>query len=258
MDFLWLLEYMNRQRANASGTGKDTGAGAGALSNIAPGEHDWQKLFERPSDLGIAFQIAQGDLSGATQTWAMRQTAPWLEKQLTDAFSKMGLGNLAGPLAGFLTPLALSSVGSVVRRWLTPPSKAKPSDTNYMMNLQASQTLQGRAEQALNEAVDIGARRAQGILNTAQALAGSNQYLGATLKQASAPAAAEAATQIVTQGLQNKTALLQAALQQAWARQNLAQQFAQQLQLQRIQDEQARRNAMMQMILAMAMRNQQA
>lgn len=244
MEWLWMLEFLQRQQQRHGANGQECSGGFCSSQQI------WKDMLKMPSDWAIAMQAAGGDLTGAATAWAMRQTAPWLTKGVTTGLTKLGLSSgTAAAVAPFLAVAALSGLARLFRR-----RTAQPSDTNYMMNLQRQQALMNAADQTIREATDIGARRAQNMMAQARQMAGGNQYLGALLAQGAAPAAADAAAEIVGRGLQARAGMLESALNHERQRQLQAQQFAQNLTLAQIEEQARRRQMMQQLMLTMAVR----
>lgn len=254
MEWLWLLEHMNRASSSTANLPSDKECVGGFCKTQEMG----QEMLKRPSDLGIAMQAAQGDLRGAFLNWAMRQSAPWLQSQLAAGLARLGLST---KLAGSLAAMGVPVLAALAVPWLAralAPRRPRPFDVPHTLNQQQQAMLQSRAQMALNEAVDTAARLARNKISTARNLAGSNQYLAAVTGQAAAPAAAEAAASIITQGLQTKAGLLQEDLRHLRQREADARNFAQQIALAQKQAEEQRRQAMMQMMLAIALQNQGA
>lgn len=230
MDQLWLLDYLHSRQQNLKG-GSDLLQGRSL------------------TDLSLLGAALSGDMGGALTSWAARQTAPALQAFLTQQLGRAGLGaGAAGFLGTVGAPLLIMGLINSLKR-----STAKPSDTGYMLGQQRQAVLQSEANRVLNEAVGSAQRSAQGILGTAQSMAGSNQFLGSVLSQAVAPSVAQMMGQIVQQGLQAKAELVQSALEHQRRRQLEAENFGRQLYMDQLQADRQRRNMMLQMMMAMLM-----
>lgn len=232
MDPLWLIDYLRSRQ-----------------DRFAPGETSDILTNRTISDILFAGQLLSGDWGGAVGGWVARQASPAVEAFLTQQLQRAGLNAATAGLLGTLgAPLLLGGVlGRLFRRRPT----AKPSDTGYMLNQQRAAVFQNAANRALQEAVDTAQHRAQGMLGTAQSLAGSNQYLGTMLSQGVAPSVAETMSQIVQQGLQTKAQLAREALDFERRRHASAVDFGRQLHMNELEAQRQRRNMMMQMMLAM-------
>ena len=224
----WMLDYMRSPTAQR------------ALQGLSGTDG----LSERDAML---LGASGGDIATLAQMWGMRQTAPWLASQLTAGLKSLGLGaQAAGALGAIGAPLALMGLLQLFKR------KARPTaDTNWMLQTQRAATLQNAVNETMREATQTGAQMARAQMETARALAGGNQYLGQVLAQSAAPSAADAASKIVMQGLENRAALQMGALQHERQKELAALQYAQNLTLEKLREEQRRRAMLIQLLLAM-------
>lgn len=223
----WLLDYMRSPTVQR------------ALSQTGSGE-----LSERDAML---LGASGGDIGTLAQMWGMRQVTPWLASQLATGLKSLGVGaSMAGALGAVAAPLALIGLMRLLSR------KSRPTaDTNWMLQAQRAAALQHAVGETLREATQMATQTAKSQMETARSLAGANQYLGQVLAQSAAPSAAEAASRIVMQGLENRAALLSGALQHERQKQLAALEFAQNLTLEKLREEQRRRAMLIQLLLAM-------